>query len=121
MIEDVTFLFLSALLIGLALFVVDLALAPALELGLSLFRPYRGESWPTGVQEDDDLRFRWRAASGPVVGASAIPTPRAGRPAPPEVSVAVGSAAIEDLAVGAVPTQRPDRISVHGTRHQGRT
>jgi hypothetical protein len=28
-------------------------------LRLSLFRPYRGDPWPIGVQEDDDFRFNW--------------------------------------------------------------
>ena len=32
------------------------------DLKLSLFRPYRGDSWPVGVQEDDDVRFDWSAA-----------------------------------------------------------
>jgi len=29
------------------------------DLRISLFRPYRGESWPQGVQEDDDVHWRW--------------------------------------------------------------
>jgi hypothetical protein len=32
------------------------------ELGISLFRPWRGDPWPRGVQEDDDFRFDWRPA-----------------------------------------------------------
>jgi hypothetical protein len=28
-------------------------------LRLSLFRPYRGDPWPIGVEEDDDFRFNW--------------------------------------------------------------
>jgi hypothetical protein len=120
MIERMTFLFLSALLVRLALYIVDLLLQPASELRLSLFRPYRGESWPTGVQEDDDMRFRWRAASTRVAGALANTTPRAA-PARSstlsEPSVVAGSATIEDVPAEAVPTQRPDRITVHGARH----
>ena len=33
--------------------------APASSLGLSLFRPYRGDPWPRGVQEQYDVRFDW--------------------------------------------------------------
>jgi hypothetical protein len=29
------------------------------DLRLSLFRPYRGETWPQGVQEEDGVRWRW--------------------------------------------------------------
>ena len=32
---------------------------PANKLGLSLFRPYRGDPWPIGVQEQYDVRFDW--------------------------------------------------------------
>jgi hypothetical protein len=36
-----------------------LALTPANRLGIGVFRPYRGDPWPVGVQEDDDARFDW--------------------------------------------------------------
>ena len=36
-----------------------LAMAPANRLGIGVFRPYRGDPWPVGVQEDDDARFDW--------------------------------------------------------------
>jgi len=42
---------------------------PANALGLSLFRPYRGDPWPTGVQEEYDVHFDWsprKPAPGPV-------------------------------------------------------
>ena len=32
-------------------------------LNLGLFRPWRGDAWPIGVQEDDDFRFNWSPAS----------------------------------------------------------
>jgi hypothetical protein len=35
----------------------------ALRLGIGYFRPYRGDEWPHGVQEDDDARFSWRRPS----------------------------------------------------------
>ena len=28
-------------------------------LRLSLFRPYRGDPWPHGVQEEDGVRWQW--------------------------------------------------------------
>ena len=34
-------------------------LRPAGTLGLSLFRPYRGDPWPQGVQEDYEVHFDW--------------------------------------------------------------
>ena len=34
------------------------------ELRLTIFRPYRGDPWPIGVQEDDDVRWQWSAATG---------------------------------------------------------
>jgi hypothetical protein len=35
------------------------------DLRLSLFRPYRGESWPQGVQEDDTVHWRWDVPQRP--------------------------------------------------------
>ncbi len=32
---------------------------PARSLRLSVFRPYRGDPWPRGVQEDDSVRYDW--------------------------------------------------------------
>src|SRR5882672_5564013 len=37
-------------------------MAQTADLKLSLFRPYRGDPWPIGVQEDDDFHFRWTPA-----------------------------------------------------------
>ena len=34
-------------------------MARTADLGLGLFRPWAGDPWPIGVQEDDDFRFRW--------------------------------------------------------------
>jgi hypothetical protein len=28
-------------------------------LRLTFFRPWRGDPWPQGVQEEDDVRWRW--------------------------------------------------------------
>ena len=48
-------------LAGIALIVAvgKLALIPSSRLGVGVFRPYRGDPWPVGVQEDDDARFNW--------------------------------------------------------------
>ena len=34
-------------------------LGPPRGLGIGLFTPYRGDPWPHGVQEDDDVHFAW--------------------------------------------------------------
>ena len=40
------------------------------DLRISLFRPYRGDAWPQGVQEDDAVHWRWdvphRPAGAPI-------------------------------------------------------
>ena len=46
--------------------IAKVALVPANRLGLGVFRPYRGDPWPTGVQEDNDARFSWTRAKHPV-------------------------------------------------------
>ncbi len=38
-------------------------------LGLSFFRPYRGEAWPQGVQEEDAVVWQWKR-DAPAVGAA---------------------------------------------------
>jgi len=37
-------------------------MARTADLNISIFRPWRGDAWPIGVQEDDDFRFQWTAA-----------------------------------------------------------
>jgi len=59
-------LFLSS--VAAFLGAVKESLKPANALGLSLFRPYRGDPWPRGVQEDYEVHFDW--------------SPRKPRPAP---------------------------------------
>ena len=56
---DVLKLAAGALGVVVLLVIGKLAMIPANRLGASLFHPYRGDPWPTGVQEDDDARFRW--------------------------------------------------------------
>jgi hypothetical protein len=120
MIERMILLMMAALFVRLGLLLVDLALTPARELKLSLFRPWRGDPWPIGVQEDDDLRFHWRSASKKVADAAPRLATNAGlvayRTPPPEASVAAGATTIEDLPAGTVATQRLDRVTVHRPR-----
>ena len=68
-----------AALAGVAVAYVAVASARAwmartADLNISIFRPWRGDPWPVGVQEDDDFRFQWSAAAtgtaiaGPPIG-----------------------------------------------------
>ena len=120
MIERLILLTASVLFIRLVLVLLDIALTPAARLKLSLFRPWRGDPWPIGVQEDDDLRFHWHAALAQVAGAApqlaAIAGSRTHRTRAPEAPVAAGVTTIEDLPVGTVATQRPDRVTVYRSR-----
>ena len=79
---------------GIALIVAigKLALVPANRLGIGVFRPYRGDPWPIGVQEDDDARFDW--------------TPRRNR-RPPD----------EDAADPPINVERLAHIDVRRARH----
>ena len=118
MIERVILLMMAALFVRLGLLLVDLALTPARELKLSLFRPCRGDPWPIGVQEDDDLASagaRPRRGGGRGATARAIADREARRHA--GSPMAAGATTIEDLPVGTVATQRPDRVTVHRARH----
>src|SRR6476620_8203583 len=60
----------AVLLVILLWVVVDRgsALLRAADLGIGLFRPWRGDPWPRGVQEDDDFRFDWRRPARAVTG-----------------------------------------------------
>ena len=87
-------------------------MARTADLKLSLFRPYRGESWPVGVQEDDDFRFKWTAASTGTAIASP-PTSR-GATRRPDASDPDGPfrGPIEDVPAGSVSVERVERINV---------
>ena len=85
--------------------------APASSLGLSLFRPYRGDPWPRGVQEQYDVHFDWEPPKPKPEPAPIQPSwsdivdrargeRRDGSPPPTEVDIEdlVGeTAAIEDV------------------------
>ena len=97
-------------------------LAPASELGLTIFRPWRGDPWPIGVQEDDDARFNWAEPEPVAVLPMVGPTPR--RPAKPsreernpERQSPVGErAAIEDLSRASVETAPLEHVQIRGPR-----
>lgn len=59
----------------LTILVAQAFAARTAHLRLELFRPYRGDGWPVGVQEDDDFQFNWlpQAAPGSAVVAE-LPT-----------------------------------------------
>src|SRR4051812_3013115 len=52
-------MYMGAALVGLLLAVlgIEFLLAPAKTLKITLFHPYRRDEWPTGVQEEDTVRF----------------------------------------------------------------
>ena len=74
--------FLLSMIGALIVIVVFVRMAGWMEqtadLRLSLFRPYRGDPWPQGVQEEDGVTWRWtraegRAAPQPPAGPDALP------------------------------------------------
>jgi hypothetical protein len=66
-------------------------------LNLGLFRPYRRDPWPIGVQEDDDFRFQWTPAAAP------DPRPRENGG---EAGALGPAATIEDIAAETGPLAR---------------
>ena len=92
------------------------ALVPANRLGLGVFRPYRGDPWPIGVQEDDDARFSWTRAAGPV---PSDPTDddslshTAFRPPRPEPE----TPGFEEIGAASVDVQALSHVGIHRARH----
>jgi hypothetical protein len=76
MTPDLTPMAYAAALIAALLVLGKVALEPSNRLRISVFRPYRGDPWPIGVQEDDDARFAWTAVE--TVDAEIRPDPWAG-------------------------------------------
>lgn len=62
------------------------------DLRLSLFRPYRGDPWPHGVQEDDEVHWRW--TPGTTAGPSAEETMTAN-----DIDASVATARLERIRV----------------------
>jgi hypothetical protein len=69
------FVVLATILVGAACY--RAWTAQTAHLNLSLFRPYRGDPWPVGVQEDDDFQFNWKTAGATPTPAEAAETPPA--------------------------------------------
>jgi hypothetical protein len=94
---------LPLLLIAAVSALVGLWVRRSWELGVTLFRPYRGrDPWPIGVQEDDDFKFDW--SRGPRNQAAAE-TPEDG------AGPGDGSADDDEIQIVDLPTRRfvPDR------------
>ena len=86
--------------------------AQTAHLNLSLFRPYRGDPWPIGVQEDDDFRFNWKrdgATPSPAEEASETLAGTYGGPADMAQPIL-----IEATTGGPVVVERIGTISVRG-------
>jgi hypothetical protein len=110
---------LSVIVVGLLLVLGKVALVPANRLGLGLFRPWRGDPWPVGVQEDDDVRFAW-APRRPDAPAEDRSEPDedplahvAFRPSTGEPEVA----RLEDIAPQPIDVERLTRVDVHRAGH----
>lgn len=67
-------------------------------LNLGLFRPYRRDPWPVGVQEDDDFRFHWTPTPAPAVDRR--------ESAGTAMSLPERAATIEDVAAAPGPLTR---------------
>jgi hypothetical protein len=88
-------------------------MARTADLKLSLFRPYRGDPWPIGVQEDDDFHFNWAAAAAP---GSAMGTDGGGNDfgdaALDSVADETNVGWFEEIRGGSVAAERVGRISI---------
>lgn len=84
--------------------------AQTAHLNLSLFRPYRGDPWPIGVQEDDDFQFNWKTAEAtPSTTEEASETLAGAYGAPADMTQPI---LIEATTGGLVTVERIDTISV---------
>lgn len=105
-------------LAGIAVIIAvgKIALAPAHRLGLGVFRPYRGDPWPLGVQEDDDARFSWTQANNPVPADPADDdalSHSAFRPPRPEPAMP----GFEDITTPDLDVQTLTSVDVHRVHH----
>src|ERR1700704_1000337 len=87
-------------------------LAQTADLKLSLFRPYRGDPWPIGVQEDDDFHFKWTRAAGGRPETRADDDGGTGGAADhASVAVMTSLGSFEEVVCGSVSAERVGRIS----------
>lgn len=88
-------------------------MAQTADLKLSLFRPYRGDPWPIGVQEDDDFHFNWTPAARPEPGTDADGFGGTSETAGQGSSAGMaGLSSFEEVRGASVTAQRVDHISV---------
>jgi len=98
---------------------LKLALEPSRALRLGIFRPYRGDAWARGVQEEDTVRFTWSRRR---VGRSLFlrswsdiaVTPSVERPA---LEVEPPTVVVEELASEPAAVLPVEGVSVHQPRH----
>ena len=111
----------SVLLVALLWLVVERGpafLRAADDLGIGLFRPWRGDPWPRGVQEDDDFRFDWRparATPSPTLDLVVDLDGAAGAPVVTEPMTAWIEG--EDAVDRRVALERPDHVEIHRAGH----
>jgi hypothetical protein len=97
---------------------LKLVLEPSRALRLGIFRPYRGDAWAHGVQEEDSVRFTWSRRR---VGRSLFllswndiaVRPSVERPAP---AAEPSTVVIEELAGEPAAVRPVEGVSVHQPR-----
>jgi hypothetical protein len=83
------------------------------DLKLGIFRPWRGDPWPIGVQEDDDFRFNWAAAAtGSATAGPPVSRDPSGGPDDVPGVVEAPDRPLETVAAGSVPVEPVGRINV---------
>jgi hypothetical protein len=110
----------AVVLVVLLWVVVDRApafLRAADDLGIGLFKPWRGDPWPRGVQEDDDFRFDWRPArANPVPALDLVVDIGVHAATGDRIVVEPMSAWIDDedgTDAGRVALERPEHVEIH--------
>ena len=99
---------------------VRLLLHPASGLRINIFRPWQGDPWPRGVQEENEVRFDW-AAPARLRRAALLPdwsdivvTPTT--PDPVDETI-VTAGPVEELSGGSVVVEHLEGVDVHRPRH----
>jgi hypothetical protein len=96
-------------------------LSPASLLRLGIFRPYRGDAWPRGVQEGEPVRFdlRPKAIRTPIrpTWSDVVVQPEGATPASSRSAADAAAASVEDLSGESVEVGRLDHVEVHRQPH----
>jgi hypothetical protein len=99
---------------------VKFLLNPASGLRLSVFRPWQGDPWPRGVQEEDGVRFD-RSAAARLRRAALRPDWNDIMVAPSSSETTIDpdpiGIAFEELPGGAVVADQLDAVEIHRPRH----